>query len=271
MFAARLFPLLLAMAAAVLLPPEVRAQSGTAGADPGTSDSEREFTLDAPSGERITFPESRVLELLERTRRLGKILEEDPDVLYYVGVGPEVSIERTEPAYPWTAVRVRSDSVARIATPANYREADRAYQNYAVRKMRYIREAPPAAECETVVEREVELVSIFIDGWIVTRLLFGGPAYPPLDAFVFARDAGHLPAMLVALEDSELQGCIESWKQSHPGVLEAFRRWYDDRYLGDVEGPIPGGEPERRDPILPPEVPIGGGSPVGAPDGASGT
>lgn len=166
-----------------------------------------------------------VRDMLRESRRLRTVLEEDPRVLYYVGSGPAVTDEEPGSAYPWRAVRVQNDSVARVAFPANYREADRGYFNYAVRKMEMIRSAPPAVACSVSVEREVELTSVFTDGWVVARTLFGGPAFAPLDAFAFARAAGHLPAMVVALGNDALGGCLDEWRSGHPEAMEAYRRW----------------------------------------------
>lgn len=184
-----------------------------------------QFTLRAPSGETLTLDSASVQEMLRESRRLRSVLEEDPAVLYYVGSGPPATLEGPEPAYPWRAVLVRNDSVARVAFPANYREADRAYYNYAVRKMEMIRSVPPAVRCSTAVEREVELASTFTDGWIVARTLFGGPAFAPLDAFAFAREAGHLRALVVALGSDALGGCVHRWVREHPEEIEAYRAW----------------------------------------------
>lgn len=184
-----------------------------------------DYTLAAPSGRTLTLPEGRVLRMLQRTRRLGDIVDQDPDVLYYVGSGPDVGLSDPGPAYPWNAVRVQNDSVARVAVPGNYREARRAYYNYAVLQMEEIREGVPTAGCSASVSREVEAVSAFVDGWIVTRFLYGGPAYAPLDAMAFARDAGHLPALVVAAGNSRVGGCLDAWRRSHAGEMEAYRRW----------------------------------------------
>lgn len=206
-----------------------------------TSRSAPDYALRAPSGLTLTFPRDSVLDMLERTRRLGEILEKDPAVLYFVGSGPTVGLSDPVSAYPWNSVHVRNDSVARISVPANYREARRAYFNYAVLRMEGVREEEPAAICSGMVEQEVEVVSAFLEGWIVTRFLYGGPAYTPLDALVFARDAGHLPAMLVSLENSWLGGCLDRWRREHPEAIEAYRRWRREVFR---EG-APGGSSER--------------------------
>ena len=191
---------------------------------------EGQFTLRAPSGEALTLDSAAVQEMLRESRHLRSVLEEDPAVLYYVGSGPPATLEEPASAYPWRAVLVRNDSVARVAFPANYREADRAYYNYAVRKMEMIRSLPPAVRCSTSVGREVELVSAFTDGWIVARTLFGGPAFAPLDAFAFAREAGHLRAMVVELGSGALGGCVREWAREHPEEVEAYRAWRSDRF-----------------------------------------
>lgn len=183
------------------------------------------YTLTAPSGRTLALTDERVREMLARTRRLGAIVDRDPDVLYYVGSGPEVALDDPRPAYPWNAVRAENDSVARVAVPGNYRESRRAYFNYAVLQMERVRETVPAVRCTEAVGREVEAVSAFVDGWTVTRLLYGGPAYAPLDALVFAREAGHLSALVVAVGDTRPGGCRDRWRKNHPGEMEAYRRW----------------------------------------------
>lgn len=185
-------------------------------------------TLRAPSGATLSFSAEAVKEMLERTRRLRAVLEEDPDVLYYVGTREQVEASDPSPAYPWNAVRPQSDSVAQVEVPANYREARRAYYAYGVRTMEGIREAPPAVRCAEAVEREADAVSAFVDGWIVTRTLYGGPAFAPLDRFVFAREAGHLRAMLAELGDTRLGACARRWVREHRDSVEAYRAWNED-------------------------------------------
>lgn len=197
---------------------------------PSDAQTRSEYVLRAPSGETLRFSGERVKDMLERTRRLEQILEQDPDVLYYIGSGPAVQASRPGPAYPWAAVRVRSDSTAQVSVPGNYREGRRAYYNYAVKKMELVRSETPASSCATAVEREVELVSAFVDGWIVARTLYGGPAFAPLDALVFARDAGHLPAMLVDLGDSAIGGCLDRWRRQHPDRIAAYREWREGHF-----------------------------------------
>ena len=185
-----------------------------------------QYTLPAPSGRTLAFDTASVREMLERSRRLRSILEEDPEVVYYVGTGDPVTGAAPEPAYPWNAVTVRSDSAARVVTPGDLREASRAYYNYAVERMEWIRSDRPTASCDGALEREVERISAFVDGWVVTRLLYGGPAYPPLDLFAFAREAGHLPALVVELGDTSLsERCLARWRRGHADALEAYRGW----------------------------------------------
>lgn len=215
------------LATAALLVLGARPAVGQARPDSAGSSDSTEYTLTAPSGQTLTFGKDAVRDMLDRTRRLGEIVERDPDVLYYVGSGPEVGLADPGPAHPWNAVRVQSDSVARVAVPGNYRESRRAYFNYAVELMERVREDAPAARCSTAVAREVEAVSAFVDGWLVTRFLYGGPAYAPLDALPFARAADHLEAMVVAAGDTRVEGCLDDWRREHPERMEAYRRWRD--------------------------------------------
>lgn len=194
-----------------------------------------QYTLSLPPGDTLTFEESTLQEMLGESRELRRILEEDPDVLYYMGSGPEVTASSPEASYPWNAVRVVNDSVARVATPANYRESERAYVNYAVEKMRHLREKPPTASCDTAVEREVQLVEGWIDGWILARTLYGGPAFPTLDALAFARDEGHLAPLLVRLGNTGIGACVEAWRRAHPEEVAAFEAWYRASHPGARE------------------------------------
>lgn len=180
--------------------------------------------LVAPSGREIAFPEDSLRAMLDTTRALRRDLEEDPRILYYTGTGPAVPAAEPAAALPWNAVEVLTDSTATIRTPGNLREADRAYANYAVLRMRRVR-MDPDVPCDSLVRREVEAVSGFVDGWVVTRTLFGGPPYAPLDELVFARREGLLPGLIADAGDPQLGGCLEVWSEANPAAIEAYRRW----------------------------------------------
>lgn len=185
----------------------------------------QEYYLSIPNGDTLSFPLDTLRRMMDDARRLRDILERDPKVIYYTGTGPRATAADPSPAYPWRAVRVRSDTAAEIATPSNLREMDRAYFNYAVRKMSSLRQEGPAAGCDRVIDREVLRAWSFLDGWILSRTLYGGPTFPPVDLMVFARAQGHLTAMLVALGDSELIGCADRWAKDHPDRMAAYRTW----------------------------------------------
>jgi len=186
-----------------------------------------------PSGDTLTFQLDTLRRMMTDAERLRDLLEIDPHVVYYTGAGPAATRAHPGRAYPWIAVRVRSDSAVRVATPSNLREMSRAYANYAVEKMQSVRNQGPATDCEEVVRREVQRISSFLDGWIVSRTLYGGPPFPPVDGMAFARAAGHLPAMLMELKDSELSGCRGAWETAHPDRMSAFRSWREGT-LGSV-------------------------------------
>lgn len=185
--------------------------------------------LVSPGGDTLAFSEAALRQMLDTTRALRRDLEEDPRILYFTGTGPAVPSEEPDPAYPWSVVDVLADSVAAIRTPGNLREADRAYANYAVLRMKNVRRDPDVS-CDSLVAREVRAVSGFVDGWIVARTLFGAPAYAPLDELAFAREAGLLPGLIGASDDPQLGGCLGVWKEGHGERLEAYRRWREGAF-----------------------------------------
>ncbi len=207
---------------------------------------EAQYSIRAPSGQALAFDTVSVRDMLERSRRLRSILEEDPAVVYYVGSGPPVEADAPAAAYPWNVVTVRNDTAVRVATPGNYREANRAYDNYAVVRMEWIRSGQPTGSCDAAVERKAEQLSAFVDGWIVSRTLYGGPAFGPLDLFAFAREAGHLPALVVALEDTAVsEPCRSRWRERHGEAMEAFRTWRRRSFDPPDDGEAGAGAGER--------------------------
>jgi hypothetical protein len=191
-----------------------------------------QYKLDAPSGWELTFERQRVREMLDTTRALYQNLVDDPRVMYVTGVGPSVPEDNPTDALPWNAIEVRNDSIAVIQTPNNLREADRAYYNYAVLRMAEVRAGDPDAPCDDLMEAEVRVVSSFVDGWIVARMLFGGPSFEPLDRLAFIRDTGQLAAFIALSDDPELGVCAAEWAKNHPEEMAAYRAWYAENYRG---------------------------------------
>lgn len=224
-----------------------------------------QYVLVSPAGDSLTFEPAELRAHLETARVLYADLQEDPRVLYLTPpVRQRVNEQQPAPAYPWNVVTVLSDSVADLqGLPANLREADRAYYNYAVLRMRVVRSADPDVECDSVLALEERVVSSFADGWIVSRTLFGGPEFRPLDEIVFARQAGHLRALLAALNDRQVGACAGQWADAHPDRVAAYQAWRRESFPAlELEGPeaaIDSTSGERPRPPLPP-LPIDGGS-----------
>lgn len=197
-----------------------------------------QYEMEAPSGIEIEFSATQVRAMLDTTRSLEMNLQEDPRVLYFTLVGPAVETrDSLDAAYPWNAIEVRNDSVATILTPGNLREADRAYYNYAVIRMQLVRGLDPDVSCDELMEREIEAVSAFVDGWVASRLLFGGLPFAVLDELAFARELGQLPGMLAAKSDRQLGACAAEWSSDHPEAVQAYLSWRDTRFLELVEVP----------------------------------
>ncbi len=173
----------------------------------------------------ISFDLPTLRGMLETARALYQDLEEDPRVLYSLGFGPPVEVGSAEPAYPWNAVAPTSDSTVTVVTPGNFREADRAYHNYAVMRMRVVRTVDPDASCETLIQAEEEVLSSYVDGWILARTLFGGPAFAPMDELVFAREASLLRPLLAARGNTSIGVCSEEWAAEHHDEIAAYETW----------------------------------------------
>lgn len=190
-----------------------------------TTATAQEYALSSPAGDSLRFELVELRVMLEEARILYDDLVEDPRVLYTIGFGPRASADAPGPAYPWNAVSPTSDSTVDVVTPGNLREADRAYYNYAVMRMREVRREDPDDPCDALVAREEAVLSSFVDGWVLARTLFGGPGFAPLDELAFARAAGHLRPLLAARGDASVGSCAAAWAEANPGAVGAYEEW----------------------------------------------
>lgn len=184
------------------------------------------------------LPDLRVM--LDTARALYKDLEEDPAVLYSLGFGPPAEADAADAAYPWNAISPTSDSTVNVIMPGNLREADRAYYNYAVLRMRMVRGLDPDGSCDELVEAEYAVLSGFVDGWILARTLFGGPAFTPMDELAFAREAGLLRPLLAARGDRSIGICASEWAAQHPEQIREYEMWRTAAFpnlAGEPSGP----------------------------------
>lgn len=190
--------------------------------------------LRAPSGIELEVPRDTLLRMLEETRAYHDTLVQDPRVLYYTGFGGPVTADAPSTALPWNAVEVRSDSVARVATPGNLREGDRAYHAYAVARMQRYRSRGPdgPGSCSERMTREVEVLEAFARGWTVARIYYGAPPYPPLDELAFLHRRGMLAPYLAVQAPSRLGNCADRWADEHAAAVEAYRQWRSGTFLG---------------------------------------
>lgn len=190
-----------------------------------------QYRLTAPSGDVVEFDADRLLEYRDRSDSLQTDLDEDPDVLYYTSFGPSLDESEARDAWPWNAIEVVTDSLAALVMPGNLREAGRAYVSYAVLRMHAVRLDPDVA-CEELARRELAAIDGFVDGWIVARTLYGGPAYEPLDELAFAREAGVLVGLVLDRSDRQLAGCLSISREKSASEIEAYHSWRTERFLG---------------------------------------
>jgi hypothetical protein len=202
-----------------------------------------QYTITAENGDTVRFESAELRVMLDTARALWADLEQDPHVLYYTPAGRQpVPVEAPDAAYPWNAVTVVDDTTIDTSRlPANLREADRAYYNYAVQRMRVVRWGDPDVSCDSLLAQEARVVGSFIDGWILSRTLFGAPAFEPLDELVFARRAGLLRPLLARRNDPQVGACAGQWAEENPDRIAAYETWRLEKF------PLPGEGQEEPD------------------------
>jgi hypothetical protein len=204
-----------------------------------------QYTITAQNGDTVQFESAALRTMLDTAKALWADLEVDPRVRYRTpGINraerEPVSADAPAASYPWNAVRVVDDSLIDVINlPANLREADRAYYNYAVQRMRVVRGADPDVPCDSLLALEEKVVGSFIDGWILSRTLFGGPEFAPLDELVFARRAGLLRPLLARRNDPQVGACAGIWVEENPERVAAYDAWRREKF------PLPGEEAEE--------------------------
>ena len=234
---------------------------------PGTAAAQ--YTITAENGDTVQFESAALRTMLDTARALYADLEEDLDVAYMTPVGYEgsrqmVSLEDPEASFPWNIVEVVNDSLADSRRlPANFREADRAYYNYVVQRMRVVRGTDPDVSCDSLLALEEEVVGSFIDGWILSRTLFGGPAFAPIDELVFARRAGLLRPLLARRNDPQVGACAGQWAEANPERIAAYETWRLEKF------PLPG-EGQEDEAAEEPGPETGEDDPEQAPDDSEG-
>ncbi|MDP2483301.1 MAG: hypothetical protein Q8W45_08475 [Candidatus Palauibacterales bacterium] len=199
-----------------------------------------QYTVTAGNGDTVRFESAELRTLLDTARALYADLQEDPRVGYFTPLDRQpVSPQQPGDSYPWNVVTVVNDSTADLQRlPANLREADRAYYNYAVQRMRVVRGADPDVPCDSVLAMEEKVVGSFIDGWILSRTLFGGPAFEPLDELVFARHAGLLRPLLARRADRQVGACAGQWAEDNPERIAAYEAWRLENFPVPDEVPV---------------------------------
>ena len=230
---------------------------------PGTAAAQ--YTITAENGDTVQFESAELRVMLDTARALWADLEEDPRVMYFTPAGREtVSEEDFEASFPWNVIQVVDDSVVDVTRlPANLREADRAYYNYAVQRMRVVRWGDPDVSCDSLLAQEEKVVGSFIDGWILSRTLFGAPPFEPLDELVFARRAGLLRPLLARRNDPQVGACAGQWAEENPERIAAYETWRLEKF------PLPG-EGQEDDAAEEPGPETGEVDPAQAPDDSEG-
>jgi hypothetical protein len=73
---------------------------------------------------------------------------------------------------------------------------------------------------------ERAIVGRMADAWLLGRAVFDAPAYAPLDALIYAKEAGYLDAYLLTARAQEFADARRQWESEKPAELEAYRTWF---------------------------------------------
>lgn len=213
-------------------------------ASAGPRSASAQYSVASPAGDTLMFQADSLRRMLDTARALFADLQEDPRVGYFLDFGESAAADQPEPAFPWNAVEVVDDSSATVMTPGNLREADRAYYNYAVMRMRAVRQGDPDVSCDSLLALEEEVVASFAEGWILARTLFGGPSYSPLDAIAFARAEGLLRPLIAAERDRYVGACASEWAEANQAEVERYVEWKESFFGTPADEAAPDPDPD---------------------------
>lgn len=132
-------------------------------------------------------------------------------------------------SYPWETLIIEGDT-AQVAVPRTQPDAEAAYGLYAylhllARQGRILEALPEAAGLEGYgLERLI--VAKVADAWLLARSALAIDPFEPLDALVYANEAGWLDAFLLTARPRSFRAALDEWVAENPEGPDAFRSWF---------------------------------------------
>lgn len=150
-----------------------------------------------------------------------------------------VGVPTEEATYPWHKIEVVEGDTVRFTMGDDARGGDDAFVIYAHLHLmnaqgRLDTWLPDAASLQGFA-LERAFVERTADAWMYVRSVFDASPYQPMEELIFAKDAGHLEALLLTLRAEEFPEERSAWLQREPMGEDQLRRWYRDTFDRDLD------------------------------------
>ncbi len=196
----------------------------------------RELTLPQPrplivsSGARIAADEDRLRPVYEWVNREIENIDLDPSFL--------VSARPTSTdVLPWETLEITGDTVS-IQFRRSAPDVSQVYQLYAhmhlMHEMGRLEEWVPEAVGLDEWGREFAFLKRTTDAWLLGRASFDFAPYLPLDAMMYADQAGLLEDYILTLRGWEFPDVEDAWRAERPDAEEQVRTWYRETFGEDL-------------------------------------
>lgn len=205
--------------------------------------------LNACAGGPAVLPEPRPLVVRSGARlnvtdmdRMRTIYDEVSRELRAIEVDPSFWIAaRPDPRdlYPWETLEVEGDT-ARVSFSRTNPDLRSSYEIYAhlhlMRRMGRLDDWLPEVASAEGWELERAIMGRVTDSWLMGRAIFDLAPYPLMDQLIFAREAGHLDALLLNLRPNEFAEERTAWMARNPEADARFRTWFRETFDREPPG-----------------------------------
>lgn len=178
------------------------------------------------AGLRITPEPERMQAVDDWFRPQLENIEQDPSFLIS-------SMAQDSATYPWETLEISGDT-ARISYQSRAPDTGPIYQIYAHYHLMAERDELetwlPEAEGEEGFDLERAILVRVADAWLYGRSVFDAAAHPPLDEILYAREFGHLDALILTARDEEFSAEREAWIAENPEGMDDYYGWFRDTF-----------------------------------------